>query len=80
MTEQQIDDFMGDLMDLCRKHGVTIAGCGCCGSPFVHSSDQSPKCGPMILEELFATSDLVTAKDESQYYRASRKDSPNDRA
>ena len=26
---------MADLTELSRKHGITIGGCGCCGSPWL---------------------------------------------
>ena len=26
-------EFLKDLAALSRKHGITITGCGCCGSP-----------------------------------------------
>jgi len=28
--------FLADLSALTMKHGVVIAGCGCCGSPYLH--------------------------------------------
>ncbi len=32
--------FLRDLRDLCRQHGVTLDGCGCCGSPSVEQGDE----------------------------------------
>jgi Fe-S oxidoreductase len=29
------DDFIRELETLTRKYGITIGGCGCCGSPFL---------------------------------------------
>lgn len=33
--------FLADLAALSMKHGVVIAGCGCCGSPFLNQCDDS---------------------------------------
>lgn len=30
-----ITEFLRELSELSNKHGVVIAGCGCCGSPFI---------------------------------------------
>ena len=27
--------FLLELRELTRKHGISIGGCGCCGSPFL---------------------------------------------
>ena len=41
VREETIEAFLRDLTELTRKHRVTIAGCGCCGSPFLYEiSDQ----------------------------------------
>jgi len=32
-------EFLSELSALSRKHGVAIAGCGCCGSPFLINTD-----------------------------------------
>lgn len=32
-------DLLTDLLALCVKYGVTIDGCGCCGSPWVRGLD-----------------------------------------
>jgi hypothetical protein len=34
MTENQVQFLLG-LRELTLKYGVEIAGCGCCGSPFL---------------------------------------------
>ena len=42
MTELQKDQiaaFLQELTELTRKHKVAIAGCGCCGSPFLDSTE-----------------------------------------
>ena len=28
-----LEEFLKDLGELTRKHGILISGCGCCGSP-----------------------------------------------
>jgi hypothetical protein len=28
-------NFLEDLRKITLKHGISIAGCGCCGSPFI---------------------------------------------
>ena len=33
--EDRMNAFLSDLRALTIKHGVAIAGCGCCGSPFL---------------------------------------------
>ena len=35
LTTQQIKKFRAELTELSRRHGIAIAGCGCCGSPWV---------------------------------------------
>ena len=43
LTEAQRRDFLEGLTKLTRETGVEIAGCGCCGSPFLMplSEDES---------------------------------------
>lgn len=43
MDASKIPSFLADLTELSKKHGITIAGCGCCGSPFL--SGMYPKEG-----------------------------------
>jgi len=38
-TKEQIESFLEDLSELSRKHGITIDGCGCCGSPGLSLTD-----------------------------------------
>lgn len=35
ITEESRDKFLEELTELSRKHGILIAGCGCCGSPYL---------------------------------------------
>lgn len=30
------EQFLIELTELGRKHGIVIGGCGCCGSPFIY--------------------------------------------
>lgn len=39
MTDSE-KEFINGLNDLTRKTGVTIAGCGCCGSPYLYSTKE----------------------------------------
>ena len=32
--------FLIDLTALTKKHGIEIAGCGCCGSPYLLPTDK----------------------------------------
>ena len=32
--------FLADLTALTKKHGIEIAGCGCCGSPYLLETDK----------------------------------------
>jgi hypothetical protein len=34
-TPAEAKAFLRDLAKLSEKHGIIIAGCGCCGSPFL---------------------------------------------
>ena len=33
--KQELKDFLRDLTKLSKRTGITIGGCGCCGSPFL---------------------------------------------
>jgi hypothetical protein len=35
MDEEKTKKFLAELSSLSRKYGIEIAGCGCCGSPFL---------------------------------------------
>lgn len=40
-TDEQKRQFLLDLTELTRKHGIAVGGCGCCGSPFLMEADCS---------------------------------------
>jgi hypothetical protein len=43
--------FLLELRELTLKHGISIDGCGCCGSPFLSKIDSpDPLGGYMALE------------------------------
>lgn len=31
-----LEEFLKELTELTKKHGLAIGGCGCCGSPFIY--------------------------------------------
>lgn len=33
--DARVESFLKDIGEVCRKHGIGINGCGCCGSPFL---------------------------------------------
>lgn len=35
VNERAVKAFLKDLTKLSLKHGITIGGCGCCGSPWL---------------------------------------------
>lgn len=35
LTDEQVATFLIELTALSRKHGISIGGCGCCGSPYL---------------------------------------------
>lgn len=45
MTNEQQEQFLEELSELTRKHGIVIAGCGCCGSPSLSDLEEKMKGG-----------------------------------
>lgn len=35
MINERIKNFLKDLAELTKQHGIEIGGCGCCGSPYL---------------------------------------------
>ena len=50
--EQRKQQFLFELAELTRKHGISIGGCGCCGSPWLNlNADVSdPRAGYSMCE------------------------------
>lgn len=52
--QQRKQQFLVELAALTRKHGISIGGCGCCGSPWLNAeadvSDQ--RAGYALCDEL----------------------------
>jgi len=46
LSKERIDAFLKQLTELSLRTGVVIGGCGCCGSPFMQSTDK--KCVPEV--------------------------------
>lgn len=39
-NETRKQQFLAELTELTRKHGISIGGCGCCGSPWLNLNAQ----------------------------------------
>ena len=37
--DERLAEFLDKLEVLCNEYGLFIWGCGCCESPFIHSSE-----------------------------------------
>lgn len=38
-NKEKLDKFLEELSELSNKYGLTIGGCGCCGSPWIDETD-----------------------------------------
>jgi hypothetical protein len=38
-TKEQVEAFLTELTALTIKYGIEIGGCGCCGSPFLGTTE-----------------------------------------
>jgi hypothetical protein len=47
----QRDAFLQELSELSRRYGITIGGCGCCGSPMLYFEEASPLQGEYDVDE-----------------------------
>lgn len=36
ISKERRDAFLKELTDLTHKHGIAVAGCGCCDSPYLY--------------------------------------------
>ena len=41
MTRSELNKFLEELTELTKKYGIQINGCGCCGSPYLETLDDS---------------------------------------
>lgn len=39
--DAKFKEFMDELTQLSKKHGVVVCGCGCCSSPYLLSMETS---------------------------------------
>jgi len=70
MNKDKERNFLIEYFDLCKKHGISIEGCGCCGSPYL--SELEPDYWHHAKEEDFINVDDVVRsfndpKIESEY-------------
>lgn len=54
--------FILALTELSKKHGVAVAGCGCCGSPFLVDGIPIVDSGYSFKDEQLEWTDKKTAK------------------
>ena len=41
MNNKKVIEFLREYEKLCRKYGLELAGCGCCGSPWVAKIEET---------------------------------------
>jgi hypothetical protein len=51
LTKEQIEAFLTELTELSRKYGITIGGCGCCGSPSLDELSEKEKNGKYVYSD-----------------------------
>ena len=57
--DQRITVFLDDLRLLAEKHGLSVQGCGCCGSPFLCDRD-----GMIVADTLQVVGGQYETKDD----------------
>ena len=57
-------EFLLELTALTRKHGISIGGCGCCGSPSLEKADVSDERAGYKIEEGWEILAWVAPTDE----------------
>lgn len=50
VSREEARAFLEELTDLSIKHGIEIAGCGCCGSPFLSTLSHDVPCSYNVSE------------------------------
>ena len=69
-------EFLDELTQLSRYYGVTIGGCGCCGSPFFGETDQAHS-GAYIVGTGSSDLEFMTEYDiRDEIERLSDRDDP----
>lgn len=51
IPEERQSQFLKELSALSRKHKITVGGCGCCGSPWLHH-DSKLRGGKYEIDEM----------------------------
>jgi hypothetical protein len=73
--DKNVETFLKELSALSKRYGIEIAGCGCCGSPYLEDTN-----GKVLAEDLFF--DLKTndydAIEVNEEARRHRRDLHND--
>ncbi|TPV97316.1 MAG: hypothetical protein B7733_00150 [Myxococcales bacterium FL481] len=70
----RVRPFLADLVSIAKKHDATIAGCGCCGSPWVKLGDVEgarlsvdPKRAHLMLHDHSMTTATIRAERAPEY-------------
>jgi hypothetical protein len=53
-----MNEFLEELTELSKKHGIYIAACGCCGSPWLLRFDPDGKCWSDKQEKFVSCGDI----------------------
>ena len=65
MKKETLTLFLAELSALTRKYGIEITGCGCCGSPYLISTDT---------EDLFCKTNLIYVRRDNLYHVSDEED------
>ena len=60
---KDIEGFLTELTELTLKYGVTIGGCGCCGSPYLTDINGDTEINGMQHDELTWVDDHYELKN-----------------